>query len=111
RGALEVRDDRGHRVGEPTVGAQLAIGDLDQDGEPEIITSLDTLNPMEDAVVVRSWSRVAVSAAQPAVTPKLREVLRFPVASGVRAIAVCPPDGPGRAPFVVATSDEILVVR
>ena len=50
--------------------------------------------------MVRSWSR-----AQPG---RLREQMKLPAAAGVRALAVCPPDGPGRAPFVVATTDEIL---
>src|SRR5262249_53911664 len=57
RGALERRDDAGHKAGLAGVGAELAIGDLDQDGEPELIASLDTLNPLDDAVVARSWLR------------------------------------------------------
>ena len=39
------------------------------------------------------------------------ETLRLPAPAGVSAIAVCPPDSAGRAPFVVATADEIWVVR
>jgi hypothetical protein len=100
---LELRDDAGRKLFFDDVGAQLAVGDLDQDGDPEVISTIDTQNPFEDAVVVRSWSR-----AQPG---KLRDVMRIPAAAGVRALAVCPPDGPGRAPFVVATTDEIWVVR
>ena len=107
RGVLELRDDTGRKLGVEPTGAQLAIGDLDQDGDPEIIASLDTLNPFDDAVVVRSWARTA--AGPPA--SRVREILRIPAASGVRALATCPPDGPGRAPFVVATADELWVVR
>ncbi|MFO0756484.1 MAG: hypothetical protein U0359_08335 [Byssovorax sp.] len=107
RGVLEVRDDAGRKLAVEVTGAQLAVGDLDQDGEPEILSSLDTQNPMEDAVVVRSWARTAnVPAAA-----RFKEILRIPAAAGVRALAVCPPDGPGRAPFAVATADEIWVVR
>ena len=111
RGALELRDDAGHRSGLESVGAQLAVGDLDQDGEPEIISSLDTLNPLEDAVVVRSWRRDAPVPPGAGPSARLFESLRIPAAAGVRALAVCPPDGPGHTPFVVATADEIWVVR
>jgi hypothetical protein len=103
RGALELRDDAGHKLAVEPTGAQLAVGDLDQDGEPEILASLDTLNPFDDAVVVRTWARSGAA--------RLREIVRIPAAAGVRALAVCPPDGPGRAPFVVATADELWVVR
>jgi hypothetical protein len=99
---LEVRDDRQKKITFDEVGAQIAVGDLDQDGDAEIITTLDTANALEDVVVVRSWSRS---------DGKLKDKLRIPAAAGVRALAVCPPDGPGRAPFVVATTDEIWVVR
>ena len=103
--ALELRDDAGRKQILDAAGAQIAVGDLDQDGQPEIIASLDVQNPLEDAVVVRAWARTATPAV------KLRETARLPAAAGVHAIAVCPPDGPGRAPFVVATADEIWVVR
>jgi hypothetical protein len=107
RGVLELRDDAGRKLALDVTGAQIAVGDLDQDGDPEILASLDTLNPFDDAVVVRSWARSAnVPAAQ-----RFKEILRIPAAAGVRALAVCPPDGPGRAPFVVATADELWVVR
>jgi hypothetical protein len=55
---------------------------------------------------VRSWPRaLSGDAARP------KEILRLPAAAGVQALGVCPPDGPARAPFVVATADEIWVVR
>jgi hypothetical protein len=105
RGALDIRDDAGHASTVESAGAQLAVGDLDQDGDPEILSGLDVQNPLEDAVVVRSWARGASAGARP------KEIMRLPAAAGVRALAVCPPDGPGRAPFAVATADEIWVVR
>ena len=106
RGVVEVRDDAGHVDTITGAGAQLAVGDLDQDGDPEILSGLDVANALEDAVVVRTWARAAAGEAG-----RPRELLRLPAAAGVRALAVCPPDGPGRAPFVVATADEIWVVR
>lgn len=106
RGSTSVRDDAGHRVAIEGLGAQLAVGDLDQDGDPEILGGLDVASARGDAVVVRSWSRaLSGDAARP------KETLRLPAAAGVQAIGVCPPDGPARAPFVVATADEIWVVR
>ncbi|WP_437315488.1 hypothetical protein [Sorangium sp. So ce385] len=107
RGAVELRDSAGRRKLVGSAGAQLAIGDLDQDGEPELLASLDVLDPLEDAVVVFSWRRHHGGPSR-AAPP---EILRLPAPAGVRALAVCPPDGPGRAPFAVATADEIWVVR
>jgi hypothetical protein len=105
RGVVEVRDDAGHATTMDGAGAQLAVGDLDQDGEPEILSSLDVPSGTTDAVVVRSWLNRSAEASRP------KEILRIPAAAGVRAIAVCPPDGPGRTPFVVATVDEMWVAR
>ncbi|HSN98239.1 MAG TPA: hypothetical protein VLS89_08070 [Candidatus Nanopelagicales bacterium] len=106
RGVLELRDSAGRRQVVASAGAQVAVGDLDQDGEPEILASLDVQSAFEDAVVVWSWPR---RAAAPGDRP--REALRLPAPAGVHALAVCPPDGPGRVPFAVATTDEIWVVR
>jgi hypothetical protein len=106
RGLVEVRDDAGHATTMDGAGAQLAVGDLDQDGEAEILSSLDVPTGATDAVVVRSWThRTATESLRP------KELFRIPAAAGVRALGVCPPDGPGRAPFVVATTDEVWVVR
>ena len=102
KGIVEVRDDAGHAARVDGMGAQLAVGDLDQDGDPEIVGSVDTLNALDDAVLVRTWRRA---------TGKVEERLKIPAAAGVRAVGVCPPDGPGHTPFVVATLDEIWVVR
>ncbi|WP_434043260.1 MULTISPECIES: hypothetical protein [Sorangium] len=106
-GAVELRDSAGRRKAVGSAGAQMAIGDLDQDGEPELLAALDVLDPLEDAVVVWSWRRREGAPDRAA----LQEILRLPAPAGVRALAVCPPDGPGRAAFTVATADEIWVVR
>jgi hypothetical protein len=101
-GTLEVFDDAGHKVTGPRVGAQIAVGDIDEDGAPEIFSSLDVPRGGVDALVVHSWSRGE---------QKLREIARMPVAAGVQAIAVCPPESARRAAFLVATPDEIVVMR
>ncbi len=83
------------------VGAQIAIGDLDQDGAPELVSALDVGAPRLDAIEVRS---LASGKAQ------LR--YRLPVPTGVEAVAVCPPDaGTTVAATVVATKGELWVVR
>jgi hypothetical protein len=104
-GVLELRDQGGHRATIDGAGAQVAVGDLDEDGAPEIVHALDT-PALEDAVVVRTWNRAATKGSDAA-----PEIMRLPAGAGVHAIGICPPDGPGRAPFVVATVDEIWVVR
>ncbi len=102
-GVVELRDSDGHFAKIPAAGAQLAVGDLDQDGTPEILTSLDVERGKPDAVVVFSWER---NKGGP---PK--EKLRIPIASGVHALAVCPASGTGRVPFVIASTDQIVVAR
>lgn len=102
-GVVEIFDDAGHRTTLSPAGAQLAVGDIDQDGRPEILTSLDVERGTTDAVVVYTWDRA--SKAAPA------ERIRMPVAAGVQALAVCPPEDGGRSPFLVATPAEILVAK
>lgn len=82
-------------------GAQLALADLDSDGSAELISSLDTLEPSQDAVLVRT------------ILPegKLREAFRVPVPNGVRALAACPAWGSSLAPVLIATGEEIWIVR
>lgn len=100
-GEVTLMDLEGRAVKLPSAGAQLAFGDLDQDGDPELLTGLDVAAE-KDAVRIVTWRR------GPNV---LEERARIPAAAGVQALAVCPPDGPGQAPFVVATADELWVVR
>jgi len=102
-GIVELRDGDGHFAKIPAAGAQLAVADLDQDGLPEILTSLDVEPGKPDAVVVFTWDRTKKDP------PKER--LRIPIASGVHALGVCPASGAGRVPFVIASTDEIVVAR
>jgi hypothetical protein len=83
------------------VGAQLSLGDLDGDGRAELVSSLDTRDPKLDAVVVHS-----VVPPGPAT-----ERFRVAVPAGVRALAVCPARAGSMSPVVVATGDEVWVIR
>jgi hypothetical protein len=85
----------------PGVGAQLAVGDLDEDGLPEIVSSSPTLDRHADQLVVRTLND----------NGQLRERLRVPVPSGIDALAICPGDGRAMAPLVAATGDGIWVIR
>jgi hypothetical protein len=93
-------------------GAQIALADLDQDGSPEIISTLDVpakpptadaaaKSSEGDALVITSWQ----------LGSGLREKARTPVPKGIRAVTACPPDGNGAAPIVIATSGELWIIR
>ena len=85
----------------PNVGAQLAVGDLDEDGQPEIVTSSPSLDRKADQLVVRTLTD----------NGQLRERLRLSVPSGIDAVAICPSDGRAMAPLALATGDGIWVIR
>ncbi|HVW30427.1 MAG TPA: hypothetical protein VHC69_33955 [Polyangiaceae bacterium] len=82
-------------------GGALAVADLDLDGQPELLASVDTDKPEEDAVVISTWARDGTIA----------ERLRVPVKDGVRAIAVCPAEDVRMAPIVAATTGGLWLVR
>jgi hypothetical protein len=102
------RDERGvvavraGAVGRPALaaGAQLALGDLDQDGAPELAASLDVRDPARDAVELFTLRDGGVEKRWRLVVP-----------SGVGALAVCPPDATGPAALVLGTGDELWIVR
>ncbi len=83
-------------------GSQLALGDLDQDGAPEIAASNDTA--ADDAIHV--WT--LPTAATPG---EWRERLTLPAPGGVRALAVCPPEEHGEPVLVAVVGDELWLVR
>ena len=82
------------------VGAQLALGDADNDGNPELAFSSDTLEPAKDRLTL-----VTLDGSK--LTP------RFELAApGISAIAICGRrEGPGMAPVLVATGDELWLIR
>jgi hypothetical protein len=82
------------------VGAQLGWGDADNDGAPELAYSADTLDATKDRLTV-----VTLAANKP--------IKRFELAApGIGAVAICSrPEGPGMAPIVVASGDELWLLR
>lgn len=100
-GELVLRDDAGRNVSVAGAGAQLAVADLDLDGQAEIVTTSDTLDPRSDFVLVRTWHA----------NGQLRERWRVPVPSGVLALATCPPENNGPRSVVVATRGALWVIH
>jgi hypothetical protein len=79
-------------------GAQLAVGDLDLDGIPEIVTTND--GAVDDVILVSSW------------TPQgLRQRARIVALQGVRAIGVCPPEERGVPALVAVVGGELWLWR
>jgi hypothetical protein len=94
-------DDSGRSVRVPGVGGQLAIGDLDFDGAPELVFGSDTRTAATDVLAVRSWTSDG----------QLRERLVVPVQDGIKALSVCPADANRPAQIVVATGSGMWVLR
>ena len=80
-------------------GAQLAVMDLDQDGAPDVATSVD--GP-DDAVNVFSLTAPAGD---------LRGRLHLAAPGGVRAYAACPPEEGGEPVLVAVVGGELWLVR
>ncbi len=84
---------------EGTVGAQLAVCDLDQDGSPEVAAGSDAA---DDAVDI--WT-VAPDASV------MRPRVHLAAPGGVRALAVCPPEEHGQPTLVAVVGGEVWLVR
>ena len=80
-------------------GAQLAVGDLDQDGVPDVATTVD--GP-DDAVNVFSWTPGATD---------LRGRLHLAAPGAVRALAMCPAESNGEPALVAVVGSELWIVR
>jgi len=101
RATVVLFDDAGRRVELGGAGAQIALGDLDLDGQPEVVVSHDTLAPSEDALRVFTWTAAG----------KLEERFRLPVPRGIRALAVCPPEDGGAGSIALATGQSLWWIR
>jgi hypothetical protein len=82
------------------VGAQLAMGDADSDGDPELAYSVDTLEGANDRLTL-------VTLQGNRLTPRFE----LPAPS-ISAVAICGQrEGPGMAALVLATGDELWLIR
>lgn len=99
--AARALDSLQAEVALPNVGGQLAVGDLDDDGSPEILSSSPSLDRHLDQLVVRTLTD----------NGQLRERMRLAVPSGIDALAICPGDGRAMTPLALATGDEIWIIR
>jgi hypothetical protein len=95
-------------------GAQLAVGDLDQDGQPDLVTSADLSyagapgGRPEDAIDVATWTPGAATTGSPS---DLRPRLHLPAPGGVRALAMCPPEEHGEPALVAVVGSEVWLIR
>jgi hypothetical protein len=94
-------DASGRSARVPDVGAQLAVGDVDGDGQPELLTSANTLDPAADQLVVRTWLQDG----------RVQERFRLGVPTGVGAVAVCPCESAGLSPIAIATRGAVWIVQ
>jgi hypothetical protein len=107
-GKLRVKAADAASVAEGFFGAQLAVGDLDQDGVPEIATTVDTLasagqgGRTDDAIDVVTWY---LDGSEP------RPRLHIAAPAGVRALAMCPPEEHAEPMLIAVVGNEIWLVR
>ena len=78
-------------------GAQVAVGDLDQDGIPEIVTTRDAA---DDAIEIWSYDGT-----------QTRERKKIAAEGGVSALAICPPEVNGVPALVAVVGSEVWLVR
>lgn len=135
-GRLRLKAGDALGVPDGTFGAQLAVGDLDQDGVPEIATSADIpagsaqAGRADDAIDIASWSpgssaSPGVAGAQSAVTgapgppgaatspagADLRSRIHLAAPGGVRALTMCPPGDHGEPALLAVVGSEVWIVR
>jgi hypothetical protein len=78
-------------------GAQVAVGDLDQDGIPEVVTTRDAV---DDAIEIWSYDGT-----------QTRERKKIAAEGGVSALAICPPEVNGVPALVAVVGSEVWLVR
>lgn len=97
-GTTRVRRGGDERILFEGAGAQLAFGDLDLDGQPEIVSSADA---NDDALRIQTLADDGT----------LRERLKVAAPAGVRAVAICPPEENGAQALVAVVGTEVWLVR
>ena len=98
-GRLRIKRGDDVVVPDGVVGAQLAVGDLDQDGAPDVVTTTEGGD-----------ESIAVYTLDPAAA-ELRLRFRLAVPEPVRALAVCPPEDHGEPTLVAVLSGDLWLVR
>jgi hypothetical protein len=95
-----ISSEGGSLLPQTPVGAQLALGDADSDGARELAHSADTLEPQKDALTL-----VTLGSDGP--------IARFTLPmTGISALAICErQEGAGMTPLVVATAEELWLLR
>lgn len=82
-------------------GAQLAVSDLNGDGQLELVSSKNTHDPRGDALAIHTLTADG----------KLERKVLVPVNEGITALTVCPQPSEGLAPVLVGTRTRLWVVR
>ncbi len=107
-GKLRIKVGDAVSVAEGTFGAQLAVGDLDEDGAPEVATATDMTASQgpgghpDDAIDIATFAR---DGSEP------RSRLHLPAPAGVRALAMCPPEDHGEPTLIAVVGSEVWLVR
>lgn len=97
-GRLKMRwGDEGSGI-QGSFGAELTVGDLNQDGFPEVVTTTGT----GDAIDVRT---IGDGGAAP------QNRIHLPTPDAVRALAVCPPGERGAPALAAVVGHEVWLVR
>jgi hypothetical protein len=97
-GTTRVRKSGDERILFEGAGAQLAFGDLDLDGQPEIVSSADAT---DDTLRIQTLADDGT----------LRERLKVAAPAGVRALAICPPEESGAQALIAIVGAEVWLVR
>jgi len=92
-GRLRLKAGDAVGVADGTVGAQLAVGDLDQDGVADVATSADL--PVGGAQAARLDDAIDIASWTPAST----------------ALAICPPGDHGQPALVAVVGGEVWTIR
>jgi len=107
-GMLRLRlGDKEEGVG--PAGAQVAVGDLDEDGIAEVASTTESspAGPGGTSAPATSDAITIASFRKGELVPRLR----IPAPAAVRALALCPPDDGGPSPLVAVVAGEVWVVR
>jgi hypothetical protein len=110
-GRLRLKAGDALGVADGTFGAQLAVGDLDQDGVPEIVTTTDApTGPSparpDDAIDIATWA-----PGSPPGGSDVRGRVHLPTPVAVRALAMCPPGDHGQPAVIAVVGGEVWTVR